>query len=208
MGNSRTPGPINDPLTSADDLQSPGAGFHEPGFIGLDATTTTTASVTLSGWPRNIAWDEFAEVGSSPHGEPEDAYTSARFDYPFSWENEGRHYHITRATVTMQMVEAECWAVRGRKTDELLSHEQGHYDITGLMARDLATALETVSASSHSALTTEVERIAGHYRRHARRLNEQYDEETAHGSNRREQDRWHQRIADAISNGTRLAPRP
>ena len=208
MGGSRIPGPVGDVLISGDDLQPPGAGLHDPGSVGLDTGGTALAATTVEGWPRDITWDEFREVSSNPTGGSEDAYISARFEYPWSWENEGRHYRVNQATVRMQVDERESWVVRSRQSAPLLSHEQGHYDLTGLMARDLASALARVTASSESGLRAEVERIASHYRRHSARLNAQYDRETVHGSNQREQDRWKQRISDAMANGTQLAPRP
>jgi len=207
MAGSRIPGPIGDVPKLGDDLQSPGAGFDDRGAIGLDTSGTGSASTSVTGWPRNIGWDEFTEVASNPEGGAEDAYISARFDYPWRSDQVGRQYRVSQVTVQLQ-VESKSWVVLGAKSDPLLEHEQGHYDLTGLMGRDLAEDLGEVRAGSQRALGTEVERIASHYRRQSELLNARYDTETVHGSNRSEQDRWNKVIREAISNRNRLAPRP
>jgi hypothetical protein len=208
MSGNRIPGTLDEEARSVGEDQPPGGGYIPPGVIGMDAGTPAPAAISLTGWPRNVTWDEFREVPSNPEGGDEDAYISTAFPYTWDWGSEGRTYRVTNVRVTIRLRDGESWVVRGRQSNDLLSHEQGHYDITGLMGRDLAEDLSRVTASSESALKKEVERIAQHYRTQGQALQRQYDNEANHGQNRTEQDRWKRKIQDAIDNGTRLAPRP
>jgi hypothetical protein len=208
MGGNRVPGTVSEETSVVGEDQPTDGGFVPPGVTGMDAGTAALATTSLTGWPRSVTWDEFHEVPTNPEGGDEDAFISTAFPYTWDWENEGRSYRVSNVRVEVRLRAGESWVVKGRQSDDLLSHEQGHYDITGLMGRDLAEDLSRVTASSESALKREVERIAQHYRTQGQALQRQYDRETNHGQNRSEQDRWKQRIRDAINNGTRLAPRP
>jgi predicted secreted Zn-dependent protease len=118
----------------------------------------------------------------------------------------GGHFRIESMTVTLS-VESDSWVVTSRKSDQLLNHEQGHFDITGLLWRDLATDILNIRARSTTALRNEINRLMSRARPLFRQMTDDYDTETNHSQNRDAQKEWDDRIRDAIEKGTRFAPR-
>ncbi len=212
MGGDRIPGPLSDLTDPLEDQQPPGAGFGLPGVVGLDGGSAppATGGPHLTGWPRQITWDGFPAVSSRPAGVDEDAQIHAEVVNPenVSATREDGRWRLSAFTVRIRIIRDDSWVVTSQKTANLLAHEQGHFDITGLMGRDCAADLAALRARSADELQGEVNRILAHYRQWAQRLNDQYDDETNHSRNREAQQRWEGRIRAAAQNNTRLAPMP
>jgi predicted secreted Zn-dependent protease len=102
----------------------------------------------------------------------------------------------------------ESWVVNGRQSDALLHHEQGHYDIFGLMTRELNQALVSIRARSGPALQSGIRQVRADYQARIDRLMIQYDNETVHGTDSAGQGRWDQRISESIRNGTNFTAPP
>src|SRR5215470_868208 len=100
--------------------------------------TLQEIQAAMSGFPRNLSWNDFPRVQNSP-APPHQARTAAR------WATTGwtvrvvnGEYRVHGARVNVSLDGSNMWAVPGARTSAaLLRHEQGHYDITGLIARDL-----------------------------------------------------------------------
>jgi hypothetical protein len=108
--------------------------------------TPTTAEVlaNLKGYPSNLRWADFRSVASSP-SPPHEAQTASRYAFSYSTEHRLGVYRVKGVKVTVTKGGAAMWAVTGSsRTDDLLKHEQGHFDITGLIARDLCRALMSI----------------------------------------------------------------
>lgn len=212
----RTPGVIGfEPrppgLAGHGDFVPPDAGFGESGPVGLDSGGGGPASLVVSGWPRALTWDDFRELESRPADAEgnENAQIHSDVNQPerVSVSREGGQRRVSSLTVTISIVRADTWVVRSAKTPELLSHEQGHYDITGLMGRDMGNEILAARTGTLEDLQRQITSIIGRYRQRARELNARYDTETGGGRNRDAQRRWDERIRSCISNGTPfLAP--
>ena len=195
------------PDDSRDPGESPTASWTDQGPIGLDAGgDAAKASLKITGWPRNITWDEFKELSARPSGENEDAQIHSEVDQPseVAVVRESGIYRVTSLTVTIRTVTEDDWVVTSQKSAELLSHEQGHYDITGLMGRDMGKEIVAARASSKDDLQTKVTQIIEKYAQRAKDLSAQYDDETNHGRNRDAQKKWNDRIHSAMQSGARF----
>jgi hypothetical protein len=198
-----------DPFAETEDPRDPGesptAGWTDLGPVGMDGggDSSTPANLQISGWPRSITWDEFNELSARPPGETEDAQIHSEVDQPsrVSVVREGGIYRVTSLTVTLRTVNEDNWVVTSHKSADLLSHEQGHYDITGLMGRDMGNEIVAVRARSRQDLQTKVTQIIEKYRRRAKALSERYDTETDHSGNRQAQKRWDDAIQSAMKSG-------
>lgn len=207
----RTPGVIGfDPLGAGfgehGDFVPPDAGFGEPGPIGADTGGGGPASLVVSGWPRALTWDDFRELESRPadaEGD-ENAQIHSDVNQPerVSVAREGGQRRVSSLTVTISIIRADTWVVRSAKTAELLSHEQGHYDITGLTGRDMGNEILAARAGTLEDLQRQITDIIERTRQRAQELNARYDTETGGGRNRDAQRRWDERIRSCISNGT------
>lgn len=96
--------------------------------------------------------------------------------------------------LTITLDRSASWARSGAaRTAELLKHEQGHYDITALTARDLFIDLMQLKAKSFAdaaALQQAIDAVRARY--DAQKIQDVYDEsgETDHGRNSDGQKRW------------------
>lgn len=208
MGGSQNPGPTTVENRRAVDLPGPSAVRAQQAPVG--GNQPQSPGPRLVGWPRAIKWKEFTPIKSRPPGEKEDAqiHSEGVPDTNLRPQPENGRFRIPKITVRFTVVRDDTWVVQDKKTDVLLAHEQHHFDITGLIGREMGTALLAIRAADMSELQREVTRILKHYRDQAEKLTTQYDDETEHGRNADKQRQWEQKIQDRIDNGTRLAVAP
>ena len=176
----------------------------------LDSGSSASSGPTLVGWPRSIAWSEFDEVSARPAGEKEDAQIASEVEQP-------QQVAVARAQGQFRVASYEArlvvhkdlsWVVKSTKSVELLAHEQGHYDITGLGGRDMIADIGRARASSRSDLANDVKAIIKRAQEVADKLTKTYDTDTDHSRKRDRQQKWEQLIASCMQNGTRLTGGP
>ena len=211
MGGGRTPGPIGSetrPLHGPFDPHFPIGGFGTPGPLGLNEGGTT--GPRLTGWPRQISWDEFKDVATRPAGETEDAQIDTQTLQPerVGVTREQGQFRLGNFTVKLSVIRNNSWVVANQKSDTLLAHEQGHFDITGLVARDLAKALGALRVGTTDELQREVSRLFEAYDTWAKSLSKQYDDETGNSRNAKVQAEWEARIRTCMQQGTSLGTPP
>jgi len=105
--------------------------------------TQKEIQTVLVGFPRRLTWDDFEKRDDAP-GEEERAQVSSEVTIRKGWVAFGGKHgvYLYGPKVTLTLKKTETWArddVRGKAV--VLDHEQGHFDIQGLLARDLAIAL-------------------------------------------------------------------
>src|SRR5690348_8670826 len=97
--------------------------------------------MALHGFTRHLRWSDFTKVKESLDGE-HDAKTYSEIKsavrsvvYPDgTWK-------VNRVSVTLSFVHAKSWVVIGKQSSALLKHEQMHYDIAAIAARELEKRL-------------------------------------------------------------------
>ena len=92
--------------------------------------------MALNNFDYLIGWPEFTSVPARPAGVQEDAEIKVNSAVSYRTRRRGSAVSIVDATVNIVTVTAESWVVSDKKTDPLLKHEQGHYDITALGTRE------------------------------------------------------------------------
>jgi hypothetical protein len=199
--------PLLPDASSPDDFVPPGTGFSESGPVGLDSGGGGgPASLVVTGWPRALTWDDFRELESRPSDAEgdENAQIHSDVNQPerVRVAREGGQQRVSALTVTISIIRADTWVVRSAKAAALLSHEQGHYDITGLTGRDMGNEILAARAGTLEDLQRQVTDIIERARQRAQDLNARYDTETGGGRNRDAQRRWDESIRSSISNGT------
>jgi hypothetical protein len=169
--------------------------------------------MALHGFRHVVSWAEFKTVQSAPDGSDEDAFTRAVFNTPFSSIQRADGKWVvtqTRLNVTIRMDTRNSWVVRGHQSAELLAHEQGHYSITALGARDCHTDILAIVDDSADDVQSHVNSIVSTAQSLIASVNDMYDEDpncgTDHGSDSSAQAQWNLRIRNAINSPTaRLA---
>jgi hypothetical protein len=155
---------------------------------------------------KTLAWTDFTERDSRPPGSKLDALTKAKWphSYEYSQNLKGKYVVIQKTfRVSVQMDSVSSWVVKDKESDSLLNHEQGHYNITALGARDYmngALDLETDTAK-------ELEKALGALEKSVQSqisaINKMYDEDpncgTDHGSKADQQTQWDLRIKNLMN---------
>lgn len=211
MGAGRTPGSIglvDKPLHETVSFQAPKAGSRSP--IPLGKSDGEVPGPRLSGWPRQISWNEFRDVASRPAGEKEDAQIDTQTQQPerVGVAREQGQFRLGSFMAKLIVIRDNSWVVASQKNATLLTHEQGHFDITGLVARDLVKALGALRVSTTDELQREVSRLYAAFDAWAKSLSKQYDDETNNSRNAKIQAEWEARIRTCMQQGTSLGTPP
>ena len=106
----------------------------------------------------------------------------------------------------LTVIAEDTWVVRSAKTDALLAHEQGHFDISGVDARQLMQDLAALRADTTDELQRLVTERIERSRTESQAMSDRYDVETDHSRNADMQRRWEAAIREAIDGNHALTP--
>lgn len=205
MGGGSVPGPETGQQNRRNRGVAPTGGGEVPGPIA--ASDPVRQDLRLTGWPRSIDWDEFREVPSRPAGENEDAQIN-----PVTEGSEARtvreqgQWKLAEIELHVVVNLEESWVVQSKKSATLKSHEQGHFDIHGLISgRDMLEALRAVRARSNERLGRAVAATMRRHRQRAQTMSDTYDTDTAHGTKADRQAAWEAQIRNAMDDDSALS---
>lgn len=198
---------------------------------------------SFSGYPRTLMWSDFPVRATSPDP-PHAAQTVSSFSMSHGSAALGTDgwYRLTNVRVRVTLNTGAMWQARdwfdsasNQEQIDLLEHEQGHFEITGLVARDLcvsllnlelsdavAGAMRGIGTSAGAKLTYARTQLAADAREVSRRATTffqwienaniggtvregQYERDTNHGMNRTAQTRWTEIFRFARTSGTPLS---
>jgi predicted secreted Zn-dependent protease len=161
--------------------------------------------MAIKNWPSKINWAQFTELDIRPPGATTDAHIEVEYRNPpgkqFGITQVGKHYRLTDVNLVLKTIPGETWVVKGKQNKELLKHEQGHWDILGLVAREYQRKLRGLRAASVDQLRTRVQTLEARMLEKGEKFNSGtggYDTETNHGRIRPQQKRWDALIASCI----------
>lgn len=153
------------------------------------------------GLPRAISWEDFTEVQTAPAGAAESAHASAKWSlsWGYKWDQE---YILHDINVSVHMLADKSWVVKADKSSALLTHEQGHYDITALGARDLYREMPKLTHKTEAGLKAAVAALESRIKTEVKAMNVKYDGTTGgtnHGADSAAQTRWTGKIRLAVA---------
>ena len=168
---------------------------------------------------RKLTWDDFQ--GEVPKDAPEgiDAQSSvgvfSNWQTSFKCTNAGKSGK-RKCTVTITAPSAEArfnpntsWVRPNARTDDLLQHEQGHFDIAEVFARKKREQMSKFVGQSESAVAdtdaeakkAAEEKIAKKFMEVCEAITKEedamhhaYDTQTNHGKNKEQQEKWNEKI--------------
>lgn len=155
--------------------------------------------MALSGFNHTVNWNEFRPVNERPAGTPEDAHIKTIYTSNFSMhQTGGENCEVTTATVAIRSERSNTWVVRDRKRPDLLGHEQGHYNITALGAREYYNHLLELTAPHCSNINSQAQTLIQQIKTHIDETDIRYDSQTANGTNQSVQRKWDASIRSAM----------
>ena len=157
--------------------------------------------MALNNFDFQIQWSNFVPQSDRPPGQTEYAQIHPDTTFTnFRMGRSGRSVTIASVDITIRLILLDCWVVATRKTDELLKHEQGHYDIMAIGARAMYNRLLTLRENSVSDLQNFMNDIRENFRTNVRDVDSHYDTATNHGIDTAMQQTWIRQIATVKAN--------
>jgi hypothetical protein len=142
-----------------------------------------------------LSWNDFKGRARRSTGEP-----SAVTDTGFRVQLECRE-GVLDIRVGVEFYVSSSWVKQGRKSAELLRHEQGHFDITELYARKMRKAIRDANIGCEDDRQAEAagKRIFARLDQEWDREEKQYDAETNDGTDLVKQKEASGRIARSLA---------
>jgi hypothetical protein len=135
---------------------------------------------------RKLQWRDFAM--KAPAGSSDDCHSWVGFDTAWTCDRSGFVFHVRTSFNPSQS-----WVRPGSQDDSLLRHEQMHFDLTELAARQLRKGLGGLDDPCRSSVTMdEIDRVIATQRQSWEQEQKLYDRETANGTNENRQRYWDQ----------------
>ena len=138
---------------------------------------------------RKLSWDDFKASPDPRSGNA--ALTSSTINIEFGYDEEGLQYSI-RCTFD----KTRSW-VRIRN-NEVLAHEQGHFDIAEIYARKLSKAMHDYRFQPKT-VSKDVNEIYDSMMNQHKLAQNQYDKETDYSRNRTSQELWLKKIQQQLN---------
>lgn len=201
-----------------------------PVGIGIAAVIVIIASIIMLAAPQNVqatiipwdedrplSWDDFE--GEPDEGSEYHANTGYGIDFDYEYgvgENEDGCYIVFRINATAYFNKTSSW-VKGERGEDLLKHEQKHFDIAEIYKRKLIEKFEEEyedkqfpcpeseggGAPTEEEMNAEAERIMSELFNEImdemEQKQDEYDRETDHGQNPQEQQEWCDWVEEQLS---------
>ena len=167
--------------------------------------------MTITGHMLTLTWQDYS--GGVPAHARMDAYTATSYDVhtDYSMMTRGRHqsdFRLTTVSIQVRLDRARMWSRASAQSAQLLKHEQGHYDITALVMRDLDSDLTALlqagrSFATQQDLTQAINNLQQPAASLVNRLQSTaiadgvYDQQTRHSGDTAAQGKWDAALASA-----------
>lgn len=138
---------------------------------------------------KRLVWDDF--LCEPKLGTDAVASTSTSLGIAYQLTDGQLKYHIT-----CHFNKEKSWGLM--KTDYILAHEQGHFDITEIFARRLNEALQNYQFNKRT-FKRDISEIYQSIVRQKEEYQKTYDAETDHSRNRKLQYDWLEKIEDLLA---------
>jgi hypothetical protein len=159
-------------------------------FTLLLVASTLQQNNSLIDWnaSRKLTWEDFK--GPVDAESKNAALTSSSINIEFGYDETGLEYSI-KCSFNKQ----KSW-VRIRN-NEVLAHEQGHFDLAELHARKLFKAMKAYKFNAKT-VSNDVNKIYDSLMQAHHEAQNQYDNETDYSRNKVKQEEWQKKIADEL----------
>jgi hypothetical protein len=152
--------------------------------------------------PLALTWQHFKPVAVIPGSDEEAQVAPEAVFGKTAIQKVGGKFRLGDFTVLVGLKSSETLVLRtADKTDDLLEHEQGHYELMILSARAMAAELDQLEAESADDLRSKVADVQAVHGTRAEALDKKYDTQTDHSRNVAQQRRWRKLIDEALVKG-------
>lgn len=160
--------------------------------------SVTAQNILVKGKPYSgkLSWKDFS--GKPDANSSFDAFTSFKFQTHYNnLRFDKDTADLSAFTIDLEFDVPKSWVKKGKQTDYLLKHEQGHFDISILMVHELLAQVKSARFTKfnfQSGINKLVNVISEKYRK----MGLAYDKETDHSKNITGQLKWDAFIEKAL----------
>jgi|WetSurMetagenome_2_1015567.scaffolds.fasta_scaffold00007_145 hypothetical protein len=146
-------------------------------------------------WDENrpLTWKDFK--GSPDEKSSFKALTAAGLYYSAEQVSEDE----VKVTVTPYFDPHKSWRKKKEVNDNLLEHEQHHFDQWELSSRLFIEKLMGIESSEIKTMLKKIKEEYSQVTKEYKRVSQDYDKETDHGTNKRQQETWNKNIRSLLS---------
>ncbi len=144
----------------------------------------------LIAWSENrpLSWNDFEDKPDKRSHF--DALTSASFGFSYEYLS-GKYYNFV---IEVGFDKKQSWVKKENATDDLLKHEQGHFDINEIFARLCIKELLNVRVRNMDDFGKKVEKTFNKVGKEMRKFQDEYDRQTNHSKVKEKQLQWNEKI--------------
>lgn len=146
-------------------------------------------------WRKNkkLTWNDFNGVNTDTSELSAGTYVQLNLNYKLNYGSS----KLIRFYVSSVFSKSRSWS--SVKTDYLLRHEQGHFDIGEMVARKLRERLYILMQSGVYVNEQKIRQVYHEYNDTLSRMQVLYDSETNHSRSMYEQERWNEIITNELN---------
>ena len=156
--------------------------------------------MSVNGFHDKITWSNFKKVVEKPPGATEDA----KMHWLLSFDNvkhiNDNSVSISSVEVFIKIYKEGSWVLENKQVDSLLAHEQGHYDIVAIQAREFHKRLRSLKAKAVHELQVKASGLLEKSRKDIDNTQGRYDSQTDHSQISDMQQKWLKIIDTAKKN--------
>jgi len=139
-------------------------------------------------------------------GKPDERSTAAAVSYSILLMNYSsiktlNNEIIVDVSVLANFSKSKSWFKAGHRTEETLRHEQGHFDLSALIACELVDSIRRFPFKIEN-FGRELDRLQRMKQTELNQLQELYDRDTGHGGGPELQAKWDRRIKEGLQNSS------
>ena len=154
----------------------------------------TTGDIILWNKDIKLSWTDFHALPSKTSKYAANSHCGIKIDF-------NEKTNVVEIIVESQFTRSKSWNKPGLRSDNLLRHEQGHFDMTELFARKLRKKISNLNISSKKDVdrfSRKVNELFNATYEKFQRESVKYDEKTNHSENIKEQEEWTEDIQEDL----------
>ena len=142
-----------------------------------------------------LLWQDFSGIPDSSSQWAAMTHSGIRLKYEYQEKGDTT---IANVMLYPYMAKGKSWYKPEGHNPYTLAHEQRHFDITAIVANELAREIKSAKFDLVD-FPTAIISMHSKYIKKLEAMQAQYDEETAHGDNYAVQQKWNARLSDEIA---------
>jgi hypothetical protein len=151
-------------------------------------------TLNISPDPHQVTWANYRALRTGRNEYDAETVWNIRYTFATGSRPAAGRWSFSSLVVDCNLVFGSCWVVDGKQTAPLLVHEQGHYLIATLVAREFETQATALTSSTPVGLQNALQRLYRSEMARLKAIEDDYEKKTDHSRNGSQQHIWDLRM--------------